>query len=140
VADRGLGRINWVRVLLCGLVAGLLWNLLSLTLLVLLGGDLLNAVPRLSESSLGLRLFPLLVNFAMGIWAMWLYAAIRPRYGPGPKTAARAGFAWWALYCLAKANWGPSGLVNSKVLVVLLVASLPALIVTAVVGAWPYEE
>ena len=133
-------RINWGRVLLCGLVAGLLWSLLSLTLLVLVGGDLLNAVPRLNEPSRGLRLFPLLVNFAMGIWAMWLYAAIRPRYGPGPKTAARAGFAWWVLYCLAKANWGPFGLVDPKVLLTLLAASLPALVLTAVLAAWPYEE
>jgi hypothetical protein len=29
------------------------------------------------------------------MWIMWLYAAIRPRYGPGPKTAAVAGFALW---------------------------------------------
>jgi len=135
-----MGRINWGRVLLCGLVAGLLWSLLSLTLLVLVGGDLINAVPRLNAPSRGLFVFSLLVNLAMGIWAMWLYAAIRPRYGPGPKTAAVAGFAWWVMYSLAKANWGPFGLVSPKALVSLLAATLPALIVTAVIGAWPYEE
>ncbi len=135
-----MGKINWGRVFLCGLVAGLLWSLLSLTLLVLLGGDLIHAAPRLAAPSRGLMVFSFLVNLAMGTWAMWLYAAIRPRYGPGPKTAAVAGFAWWVMYSLAKANWGPFGLVSPKALVYLLAATLPALIVTAVIGAWPYEE
>lgn len=71
---------------------------------------------------------------------MWLYAAIRPRYGPGPKTAAVAGFAWWVIYSLAKANWGPFGLVSSKVIVALLAATLPALIVVTILGARFYEE
>ncbi len=135
-----MGKINWGRVFLCGLVAGLLWSLLSLTLLVLAGGDLISAVPRLSAPSRGLIVFSFLVNLAMGTWAMWLYAAIRPRFGPGLQTAAVAGFAWWVMYSLAKANWGPFGLVSTKALVYLLAATLPALIVTAVIGAWPYEE
>ena len=135
-----MGKMNWARVVLCGMVAGLVWSLLSLVLLVLVGGDLLDAVPRLTAPSRSLYLFPLSVNFAMGIWAMWIYAAIRPRFGAGPKTAARAGFAWWVMYCLAKANWGPFGLISPKVLVALLAATLPALIVTMVISAWPYEE
>ncbi len=135
-----MGKINWGRVFLCGLVAGLLWSLLSLTLLVLVGGDLINAVPRLNAPSRGLLVFAFLVNLAMGTWAMWLYAAIRPRYGPGLQTAAVAGFAWWVMYSLAKANWGPFGLVSTRALVYLLAATLPALIVTAVIGAWPYQE
>lgn len=135
-----MGKMNWGRVFLCGLVAGLVWSLLSLLLLIFFGGDLLDAVPRITVPSPGLFVFSLSVNFAMGIWAMWLYAAIRPRFGPGPKTAALAGFAWWVMYCLAKANWGPFGLIDPKVLMALLAATLPALIVTTVISAWPYEE
>jgi hypothetical protein len=30
-------------------------------------------------------------GFLIGIFAIWLYAAIRPRHGPGPKTAVCAG-------------------------------------------------
>ncbi len=135
-----MGKINWGRVFLCGLVAGLLWSLLSLTPLVLVGGDLISAVPRLAAPSRGLFVFSFLVNLVMGTWAMWLYAAIRPRYGPGLQTAAVAGFAWWVMYSLAKANWGPFGLVSTRALAYLLAASLPALVVTAVIGAWPYEE
>lgn len=52
--------------------------------------------------------FLVIVNIAMGMWAMWLYAAIRPRYGPGPKTATVAGFAWWVVGSLMDANRGAS--------------------------------
>ena len=37
-------------------------------------------------------------GFLLGIVAVWLYAAIRPRFGPGPKTAAMAGLAVWFIY------------------------------------------
>src|ERR1022692_4260888 len=36
-------------------------------------------------------------GFAAGIIAVWLYAAMRPRFGPGPRTAIRAGAAVWLL-------------------------------------------
>jgi hypothetical protein len=36
-------------------------------------------------------------GFLLGIAAVWIYAAIRPRYGAGPSTAARAGIAASAL-------------------------------------------
>ncbi len=135
-----MGKINWGRLVVCGLVTGLVWSLLSLVLLVLAGEDMVTAVPKLSAPTGGLLGFALMVNLGMGIWAMWLYAAIRPRYGPGPKTAAVAGFAWWVIYCLAKANWGPFGLVSTKGLMVLLAATLPALILAILVGARQYEE
>ena len=36
-------------------------------------------------------------GFLVGILAIWLYAAIRPRYGAGSKTALYAGAAVWGL-------------------------------------------
>ena len=39
----------------------------------------------------------LLVGFLTGIYALWLYATLRPRLGPGPKTAAITGIAVWIL-------------------------------------------
>ena len=133
-------KTKWGRLLLCGMVTGLLWSLLSLVLLILVGGEVLDAVPGLKTPSPALLGFALFGNLAMGLWAMWLYTAIRSRYGRGAKTAAVAGFAWWVMYCLAKANWGPFGLVSSKVLLALLAATLPALIVASVLGARLYED
>ena len=79
-------------------------------------------------------------NLAGGIWAMWLYAAIRPRYGAGAKTAAVAGFAWWVASTLADATWGSFGLVPVKALLPLAAVSLPEMIVATLVGGWLYKE
>jgi len=39
-------------------------------------------------------------GFAWAIAAVWLYAAIRPRFGPGAKTALCAGLAVWFFHSL----------------------------------------
>jgi hypothetical protein len=36
-------------------------------------------------------------GFAMGVFAVWLYAAIRPPYGAGPITICTAAVAAWVL-------------------------------------------
>lgn len=142
VKESMVGRINWGRVLLCGLVAGLVWTLLSSVVTVFVGYDFAAAVPgnRLSAPSTGLVVFLLVVNLVEGTWAMWLYAAIRPRYGAGSKTAAVAGFSWWVISSLIDATWGSFGFVPAKALLGPMVASLPAIIVAAVAGAWLYKE
>ena len=135
-----MGKINWPRVFLCGLITALVYTLLSIVILTFLGSELATAVPKTAAPSRLLLLYSIGIASAMGVWAMWLYAAIRPRYGPGPKTAVIAGGAWWLMYCLSKANWGPYGLVSTRALVVMMVAFLPALIVATLVGARYYEE
>ena len=39
------------------------------------------------------------MTFVLGILLVWLYAAIRSRYGPGPKAAVVAGLFGWVLLC-----------------------------------------
>jgi hypothetical protein len=142
VKEGTIGRINWGRVLLCGLVAGLVWTLLSSVVTVFAGHDFAAAVPgnRLSAPSGGLVTFLLILNLVEGTWAMWLYASIRPRYGPGPKTALVAGFSWWVISSLIDATWGSFGFVPARALLGPMAASLPAIIVAALAGAWLYKE
>lgn len=47
------------------------------------------------DTSVTASLLILVLNGVEGIVAVWLYAVIRPRYGPGPKTALLAGFTVW---------------------------------------------
>jgi hypothetical protein len=68
--------------------------------------------------------FLLAVDLMMGIWAMWLYSAIAPRYGAGPKTAAIAGVAWWTIKSLQSAKWAGLGFVPPGVVLVPLGTSL----------------
>ena len=78
-------------------------------------------------------------GFAAGIAAVWLYAAIRPRYGAGAGTAARAGVAvWfftWLLSMVAMQNMGVFPIAP-----VPLVWTLVECIVATAAGAWLYKE
>lgn len=95
-----MGGINMPRVLLGGLVTGLGINVGE----TLLNGYLI--MPQYAERMMayGVPESPYSVpifavyGFLLGIVAVWLYAAIRPRFGPGPKTAAMAGLAVWFIY------------------------------------------
>jgi hypothetical protein len=127
---------------LCGVVTGVVWTILSAISTWYVGADFNSAIPgnKIFAPSAGLATFLLTVNLAGGIWAMWLYAAIRPRYGAGAKTAAIAGFSWWVVSTLADATWGSFKLVPLKALVQLSAVSLPEMIVAVLVGAWLYRE
>jgi hypothetical protein len=135
-------RINWWRVLACGAVAGVVWTVLSSAVTILVGHDFTAAVSgnRLVAPSSGLVTFLFLVNLLEGIWAMWLYAAIRPRYGAGPNTAMVVGIAWWVISSLIDATWGSFGFVPVAALWPAMAASLPAIMVAALAGAWLYKE
>jgi hypothetical protein len=137
-----LGKINWGRVILCGIIAGLAWTLLSTVNTTFLGSDFVSAVPggRLLAPKLNLVAFLTSINILMGIWVMWIYAAIRPRFGAGPKTAAIAGTSWWIIATLNDSTWGSLGFIAAKALYVLILASLPALVIATLIGAWFYKE
>src|SRR5712692_1656927 len=96
-----MGKINWTRVILGGLVAGLIINLFEFVLnALLLEKDWANTMTALGKPGelpgTAIMLFNVR-GFLIGITAVWLYAAIRPRYGAGVKTALCAGSAVWVI-------------------------------------------
>ena len=148
-----MGKINWGRVFLCGLLTGVVWGVLYAFALPLVGRDFLEALPgghdipptlpgghHVPGISSGWRGFLFLSPLLLGLSTMWLYASIRPRYGPGPKTAALAGFAVWFFGSWVDAVWTGLGAVPAAALVGPVAAALPIMLVAAVVGAWPYKE
>ena len=137
-----MGRINWRRVFVGGLVAGFAWTVLSSVVTAVVGKDFAAAVPgnSLAAPSAGFVTFLFAVNLVEGIWAIWLYAAVRPRYGAGPKTAVVAGLCWWTISSLIDATWGSFGFVPAKALLGPMAFSLPAIIMAVMAGAWLYKE
>ncbi len=93
-----MGKINWGKVILMGLLAGLVMNIGEFILHMPVLGKAWEAVNDTHNlrplSSVGIATMTVLI-FILGIGALWLYAAIRPRYGAGPKTAICAGLAVW---------------------------------------------
>jgi hypothetical protein len=93
-----MGTINIGRVILGGLVAGIVSDLLGYlvdgVLLAQRWSDGMGALARPDLSSNQIVWFNLL-GLATGIALIWIYAAIRPRFGAGPRTAIYAGLAVW---------------------------------------------
>ena len=139
-----MGKINWGRVLLGGLLAGVVVNVFEGVAGIILQEQYkaaLAALGKTMEESPALLVFFLAFGFVYGIFAVWLYAAIRPRYGPGPKTAACAGFAVWFIgYLLPSFGYAAFGLLPNRLLAIGAVNGLVETILGTVIGAWLYKE
>jgi hypothetical protein len=133
-------KINWGRVVLCGLGAGLAWSALSLPILVVFGRALIEAAPPGPLLGTDRAAAGFALNAVAGIWAIWLYAAIRPRYGAGPRTAAIGGFSWWLIGSIFTCHWTSFGFIRFRDVIGLIIASLPVLIAVTMLAARAYQE
>ncbi len=139
-----MGSINWTRVILGGLVAGVVINVFESVLNgVVLAKDWEAAMAAMGKPPMAGNQIAAFVawGFVVGIFAVWLYAAIRPRYGAGPKTALCAGLAVWGLgYLLASVAPLVLELFPARVMVIGLVVGLVEVLAATLVGAWLYRE
>ena len=75
-------------------------------------------------------------RLVVGIFTVWLYAAIRPRYGAGPETALRPGSVVWGLgYVLGSAGPVVLNLLPLRLVVIGLVVGLVEVVVATPLGA-----
>jgi hypothetical protein len=139
--------INAGRVVLGGLAAGLVMNVGEGALHGgILGADAAELFKRLglSETAQGWQMALLVgVTFVLGLAAVWLYAAIRPRFGPGPATALRAGLVIWVVAHLWSGVYlgaGFAGLVTPRLAWIPVVWGLFEAPIGTLVGAWLYRE
>ena len=139
-----MGKINFGRVLLGGLVAGLILNI---------GEYLLNDKVLATQMAEMFRRcgFPkpgtnfiviaVVITFVLGIVLVAGYAAIRPRFGAGPKTAIIAGlFAWFGVVVYNNVIVVGLGMEPTNVFALVLVWELVEYLLAAMVGAWLYKE
>lgn len=142
-----MGKVNWGRVFLGGLVAGIVINL---------GEFLFNAVifkTQMEEAMRAMGKDPaamntgtamsvwILLGFLTGIGAVWTYAAIRPRYGAGAKTGAIAGVAvWYLAVFLSSVAMMNLSIFPQNLLVTGLIWGLVEYIVATIAGAYFYKE
>jgi hypothetical protein len=136
-------KINWTRVILGGLVAGVIINIFeSVVNGVILAEDMDAAVRALGRQMGGSQIAMFIVwGFLVGIFAIWLYAAIRPRYGPGAKTALCAGAAVWGLgYLLASVTPIALHLFPRRIMAIGLAVGLVEVLAATLAGARLYRE
>ncbi len=121
-----MGKINFGRVLLGGLAAGLILNI---------GEYLLNDKVLATQMAEFFRRCGFPKPIVLG------YAAISPRFGSGPKTAIIAGlFAWFGVVVYGNVIFLGLGMTPTNVFAVVLVWELVEYLVAALVGAWLYKE
>ncbi len=140
-----MGKINWARVFLGGLLAGVIINVFEfVTNSVFLAAEwevMMKALGRTTLPSASGAVIFLIWGFLSGIGAIWLYAAARPRFGPGVKTAALTGFAFWVLTTvLCAIDEAGVGLYRPRLLIILVLVCLVQSVLASIAGAWVYKE
>ena len=139
-----MSKINVGRVLLGGLVAGLVISLSNFLINRVLLRDAMNAeFSRLHVAEPGNDFIvkAVVMTFILGIAIVYLYAAIRPRFGAGVKTAICAGLiAWFFVFLYTRVLLGmvlgmPMDLIVKGTALGLIVYAIGA-----VAGAWLYQE
>ncbi len=140
------GGINVGRVVLAGIVAGITFFVLDAVADELfVGGEIRAALlaagkPAPQES---LRMFVYILAFCavFGVALVWLYAAIRPRFGAGPRTAVIAGLTAWLFFGAVDAfGWAPFGFIPVRVYLIGNIAWIVQTVIAAVIGCRFYRE
>ena len=139
-------KINWVRVLLGGLVAAVILFLtdgffhervVSADWKALYAG-LGSVEPQ--ENAVSLVYFALF-ELGRGFLSIYLYALMRSCCGPGPKTAALAGLvAWIAFSVTGPAQFIPLGFYSHALWIKVGAFQLVTSIIAAIAGAALYKE
>ncbi len=142
-----MGKINWARVILGGLLAGAVMNVVEGiqgwvlmkewgAAMAALGVDM-----EALEENIGLMVLFVGLGFVVGLVTVWFYAAIRPRYGPGPKTATYAGIAVWFIgYLIPQLGYASLGLFPFRLVLISSGIGLVEFILATMLGAWLYKE
>lgn len=140
-----MSKINWGRVIGGGLLAGLVINIVEFLVNGLwLANDWAEAMKALGQGGEYGAVHMVVFNlwgFAMGIFAVWVYAAIRPRFGPGPMTAYTAAVAAWIPgYLMANLPPAVLGMFPIRLMLIGIAAGLVEVIVATQLGASIYKE
>lgn len=139
-----MGKINTLRVIAGGLLAGLIINVCESVVSGLwLAADWDAALKAIGVSSTSTSQMAVYIvwGFVLGILAIWLYASIRPRYGPGACTAAITALALWIpAYLLSMVPPAMMGIFPMRLAAISVAVGLVELLIATLAGAWLYKE
>lgn len=141
-----MAAINQGKVLVGGLLAGLVFNIVDVvTGLTILQTDMKVMVDRLhldpAVLSDPMKMLPwILIDFMMGVLVVWTYAAMRPRFGAGPVTAVKAGGVLWLGVSLIMLGFVTMGVFTMDLYVKQSLASLASVLLGSMAGASIYKE
>ena len=139
-----MSKVNLSRILLGGLVAGAL---------IVIGEFVLNAIVLgaqfaaqreafgLGDPSAGHLIAGLFLTLSYGLVLMWIYAAFRSGFGPGPRTAVLAGLTLWALsHVLFLLSLVANEFATLPFALISIAWGVIEMPIAALAGAWFYRD
>lgn len=139
-----MGGINFGRVVIGGLVAGVVANLLDwASNTYLMSGEMSDMMSRLNLSAATLEASTstwIVVDFLWALLLVFAYAAIRPRFGAGPRTAIISGAMLWFAVTVVLAGFTAMGIFTQQAYFKSSALALVTTLVPSVVGAYFYRE
>jgi len=140
-----MGKINLGRVVLGGIVAGIVIDIfegvLNGVILEKQWADTMTALGKSGTISINQIVAFNVWGLIAGILMVWLYAAMRPRLGAGPKTAMCAGLVIWVtVYALGGAAPVFLHLIPVGLIAIALTVGLVEAMIAGVAGAYFYKE
>ena len=138
-----MGKINIGRVILGGLVAGLIINISEYVLnIYVIAEESAAIMERMGLPPIGTHqiVWFLALTFVLGIVIVFVYAGLRPRFGAGVPTAVIAGLTVWLVSMMAFTADLIIGVTPANLFVLAGAWSLVETVIAAIAGASLYNE
>src|SRR2546425_6230899 len=139
-----MGKINMQKVLVGGLIAGVVLVAVDFVLYnIILKDQMTAAMTALNKPAMTTAQIPwfVVLDLISGVFLVWVYAAVRPRFGAGPATAAKSAIALWFLAgVLGTLYMWPMNLFPHNLMIIQTVGMLVAYVLASVIGAKRSEE
>jgi hypothetical protein len=139
--------INTGKVLIGGIAAGVVMNVVDFVSNKFILGARMMAEseafkPGMSASMMttSVMVSYVVMDLALGILLVWTYAAIRPRFGPGLKTAVYAAVLFWLLAGIFLSGYLHMGMMSSGLWWSFAFVGLVNFVLSGWVGAKLYSE
>jgi len=139
--------LNTGKVVAGGLAAGVVLNLIDYVVYTMVLVDRVKAEanafhPGMADSMMSGNAITvyIITDFIFGLLLVWTYAAIRPRFGPGPRTAMLAAFLFWIVLAFCNAGMMLMGMTSANLWWTELFINLVNFLIASWVGAMIYKE
>jgi hypothetical protein len=140
-----MGKINMGRVILGGLVAGVVINIFEYVMNGVVfqkqWAEVMTGLGKSGDLSVKQIVALNAWGFAAGLLTVWLYAAIRPRFGAGPGTAICAGMVVWTLaFGMATAIPVFLKIYRLDMSLIVVGVNIVEMMIAGLVGGYLYKE
>jgi len=140
-----MASINTGRVVAGGALAGVVANVCDITWnMTVMQADMADISTRLGGSADAMTAMAavpwILVDFVLGLVVVWTYAAMRPRFGPGPKTALLAALVSFVSSTAVVSGFTSMGLMTQAAFLRGSLFSAASIGLAGLAGCWLYKE